>query len=140
MKEAGETMLTSNINEELKKISDAQIEEIKNNAAQMRQHALLKEKEEEELVKVLKDYKAKFNEFEKATKKTAASQKTMEKELKLFINSSEKLSREKTQTIKRIGFEDGEVAEQQIKEISEKWEAEKETLEKERDRLKDLCA
>ena len=47
-------MLTSNINEELKKISDAQIEEIKNNAAQMRQHALLKEKEEEELVKVLK--------------------------------------------------------------------------------------
>ena len=112
MKEAGETMLASNINEELKKISDAQIEEVKNNAAQMRQHTLLKEKEEEELVKVLKDYKSKFNEFEKATKKTAASQKTMEKELKLFINSSEKLSREKTQTVKRIGFEDGEAAEQ----------------------------
>lgn len=140
MKEAGDTMLASNINEELKKISDAQIEEIKNNAAQMKQHALLKEKEEEELLKVLKDYKSKFNEFEKATKKTAASQKTMEKELKLFINSSENLSREKTQTVKRIGFEDGEAAEQQIKEISEKWEAEKETLEKERDSLKELCA
>ena len=73
MKEAGESIDMKNIDEEMRKLATAQIEEIEKNATFLRGQATLKEKEEEELLRVLKDYRSKFNEFEKAAKKSTAN-------------------------------------------------------------------
>ena len=54
------------------------------------------------MVKVLKEYKSKYQEFEKATKTSKANYKQFEKEIKLLSKRREQLAHQKTQLSREL--------------------------------------
>lgn len=72
------------VSEDITSQIDKQVEQITKRIEIYQKQIEIKATEEMELLTVLKDYKAKFTDFEKATKKSERHGKQFEKELKLL--------------------------------------------------------
>lgn len=59
--------------------------------------------EEKELLKVLKDYKGRYTEFEKATKKSKINFKQFEKEARMLETKRKELEKQKDKEEKKYG-------------------------------------
>lgn len=114
--------------------------EIKAQVEFFKMQATNKKNEEIELLKVLKDYSAKYTEFNKSLKKSGSNTKTFEKEVRYQEQERAKAEKEKAQLVKRTGFKEGEDANAIVVAMEMAWEQEKVTLVDERDKLKEFCA
>ena len=99
-----------------------------------------KKVEELELLKVLKEYKSKYQEFEKATKKSAAAQNQLEKEKRALETRRKILETQLAKSLKEVGLKQVEDGASDIAAIEASWAAEKEKLTKQRDQFKTDCA
>jgi hypothetical protein len=116
----------------------------------------LKQGEEKELVKVLSDYRSKYDEFDKAMKKSRETFKKFEHEIKNYNKHITLLEKQKNELLnkavaapkknknkkkKNIVQEEKEDEVQETEELLiQKWEEEKAALIKERDDIKQLCS
>ena len=101
-----------------------------------------KKEEEKELLKILKDYRQKFTEFDKANKKTKDYYKNFEKEIRALDSKRKDLERQKElleQKTKK-GGKKGEGQEDVVEKMQKQWDEQKATFTTERDQLKEHCA
>jgi hypothetical protein len=93
--------------------------------------------EEKQLLGVLKEYKAKYQEYEKATKSSKKSHGTYQKELKGLDLRKKQLAQDQRRLVNKLGIEDandtdGVAAQMADLEVMEKdWEEEKQKLNEE---------
>jgi len=102
---------------------------------------VIKVGEEKELLKVLKDYKAKYVELEKHTKQSAKNTRQFEKEVKSLHNTKKKLEGQKKVFLESAGGIDvDDPNNSEIQEIEKEWETAKAKILEEREQLKERCA
>ena len=97
------------------------------------------------MVKVLKEYKSKYQEFEKATKTSKSNYKQFEKEIKLLTKRREQLDCQKKQLEKELakrnnGEQDVEKCQTLFEYMEKEWEEGKVTMGQQVDALKKECA
>lgn len=112
--------------------------------------------EQKELLKILKDYKQKYTEFEKATKKTKDYYKNFEKEIRQLDVKRKDLQKIKSQLEQKTsqGKKKGkgakssgndqaakqEAEDKEVEDMRKNWLAQKDNMAKERETLKAECA
>ena len=98
----------------------------------------IKKTEEKELLTVLKDYRKKYQEFERNL--INHNFKTLEKEVKQLEQMNAKFLAEKNKFCKRVGFKSDKQAQKQIDEMQTEWDQLKIPINKEIEQLKAKCA
>jgi len=140
-KSAGiEDTLTTQIN--------TQAEEIKKQVEAYKEQTKLKVEEEKQLVQVLKDYKAKYQEFQQATKFSKQNHKKFAKEVQSLDNRKKALEIEYVSlcTDLSISCEPDDVSdliEEKQRELAateQAWEAEKAKLLEQAEQIKQECS
>ena len=111
-----------------------QEEEIKKQVGFYGEQTKVKQEEEKELVKVLNDYKKKYEEFSKAMKKSKETFKMYENEIKNMNNRIQELQKTKKTLTK--GKKHNENKDDIVKSMITSWEIEKENYNKEKEELK----
>jgi len=116
----------------------AQEDEIKKQVLLYRQQTEIKTQEEKELAKVLADYRKKYEEFNKAMKKSRETFKTYEGEIKNLnfrANELAALKKKLSQGDKKRGGHTVAQAEADIEKQQAAWAKDKEALLAEKERL-----
>ena len=97
------------------------------------------------MVKVLKEYKSKYQEFEKATKTSKQNYKQFEKEIKLLNKKQEQLAAQKKAYEKELGkrnngITDVDKCQENLQATEQQWEESKAKLTETVAALKQECA
>lgn len=119
---------------------EKQFEDLTKQSEIYREETEKKKTEELELLKVLKEYKSKYQEFEKATKKSSAAQNQLEKEKRALDTRRKTLETQLAKSLKEVGLKQVEDGASDIAALEANWAAEKERLTKQRDDFKAECA
>ena len=101
-----------------------------------------KREEEKELLKILKDYRQKFTEFDKANKKTKDYYKNFEKEIRALDTKRKDLERQKDlmEQKSKKGAKKGEGQVDVVEKLQKQWDEQKTAMTAERELLKEHCA
>ena len=107
-----------------------------------------KKEEEKELLKILKDYRQKFTEFDKANRKTREYYKNFEKEIRALDQKKKDLERQKEvfeqkSSSKKSGKKaqaSNELQHEEINKLQKDWEDQKAAILADQSSLKEQCA